>query len=141
MQELINPQIEHYEVAPAPTEEDVRATCAEFGFEPSGELVEFATELGGHGFGPNHLPGLDEEMLNVVYTFRPDRELEYAVLREAKRNLPGYMPLADCNGNELWLRIDDGSVILYNQESYEGEEELVLVATDLRGLVGGLEPL
>jgi hypothetical protein len=114
VQEHINSAIEHYEVAPPSTEEEVRATCAEFGFEPSGELVEFATELGGNGFGPNHLPGLDEEMLNLVYTFRPDRELEYAVLREAKRNLPGYMPLADCNGNELWLRIDDGGVILYD---------------------------
>jgi hypothetical protein len=88
VQEHISAAIEHYEVAPPSTEEDVRATCAEFGLEPSGELVEFATEL-------------------------------------------------DCNGNELWLRIDDGSVILYNQE----EADLVLVATDLRGLVAGLEPL
>jgi hypothetical protein len=141
VQELINPAIEHYEVAPPSTADDVRATCGEFGFEPSAELIEFGTELGGHGVGPNHLPGLDEEMLNVAYTFKPDRELEYAVLREAKRNLPGYMPIADCNGNELWLRIDDGAVILYNQESYEGEEELVLVSSDLRGLVAGLEPL
>jgi hypothetical protein len=141
VQELLKPEIEHYEVAPPSTEEDVRATCGEFGFEPDAELIEFGTELGGDGFGPNHLPGLDEEMLNVVYTFRPDRELEYAVLREAKRNLPGYMPIADCNGNELWLRTDDGSVILYNQESYEGEEELVLVAPSLSALIAGLEPL
>lgn len=141
MVELLDPAIEHYEIASPPTEADVRATCAEFDFEPNEQLIEFAREFGGHGFGPNHLPGLDEEMLNVVYTYTPDRELEYAVLREAKRNLPGYMPIADCNGNELWLRIDDGHIVLYNQESYPGEEELVLVAPALRDLVAGLEPL
>jgi len=145
MIEHLDPRIEHYELAPASTDEDVRATSRAFGFEPSDELLEFARDLGGHGFGYTSLSGVDGQDLNLVYSFKPDENVKNTVLRARALHddpgvLPGYMPIADLNGNELWLRIGDGHVMLWDHDSWKTEEELVPVAPSLTELVSGIEP-
>lgn len=145
MIEHLDPRVDHYELAPASSDDDVRTTCRAFGFEPSEELLDFARDLGGHGFGYTSLSGVEGQDLNLIYSFAPDEEVKNTVLRARTLHdqpgvLPGYMPIADCNGNELWLRIADGQVLLWDHDSWKTEEELAPVAASLTELVSGIEP-
>jgi hypothetical protein len=146
MIEHLDPRIEIDDFVEPGTDDDVRETCARFDFAPDDELLEFVRDLGGRGFGYNELPGVVGESLNYVYSFKPEEEMEHSVLHALTVHdepgvLPGYMPIAECNGNELWLRIADRHVMIWEHESWKSEQELQEAAPTLTELVSGLRPL